>query len=288
MTKHLWELPASWEWSVVGELGDVVSGGTPSTTVPEYWGGDVNWFAPSDLTGHKQKYIARGAKNLTRKGLAKSSAKLLAAGSVMFSSRAPVGYVAINSAPAATNQGFKSITPHGELFNEYLYYYLKGAKRIAEERASGTTFKELSLSAFSALPVPIPPSNEQHRIVDRIEALFKEIDRESRVFRLQKRRSNSIDSRFSSPPLKVASLLSGGRRTPTSWGAPMPSSPGFAKNVKDVMNRLSMIGRGFVPNGATTKNKVRCLRSRGSQRLRPRNHSSKSCRSPRFQMTGAQ
>ena len=176
MTERLWDLPATWEWTVMGDLGDVVSGGTPSTKVPEYWGGDVIWFAPSDLTGYKPKHIAQGAKTLTEQGLAKSSAKLMAAGSVMFSSRAPVGYVAINSRPAATNQGFKSIVPHRELFNEYLYHYLKAAKHIAEERASGTTFKELSGSAFSALPVPLAPAKEQRRIVDRIEALFDEID----------------------------------------------------------------------------------------------------------------
>jgi len=174
---RLWKLPATWEWCTVGELGDVVSGGTPSTKVPEYWGGDIIWIAPSDLTGYGQKYIARGAKTLTDQGLAGSSAKLIAAGSVMFSSRAPIGYVAINSGPSATNQGFKSIVPHSGFFNEYIYYYLKAAKHIAEERASGTTFKELSGSAFSALPVPIAPSNEQRRIVAQIEALFDEIDR---------------------------------------------------------------------------------------------------------------
>ena len=101
----------------------------------------------------------------------------MAAGSVMFSSRAPVGYVAITSTPAATNQGFKSIVPHRELFNEYLYHYLKAARPIAEERASGTTFKELSGSAFKALPVPIAPVQEQRRVVHRIEVLFDEIDR---------------------------------------------------------------------------------------------------------------
>ena len=177
MTERLWDLPATWVWAIIGDLGDVVSGGTPSTKVPEYWGGDVIWFAPSDLTGYKPKHIAQGAKTLTEKGLAKSSAKLMAAGSVMFSSRAPVGYVAINSTPAATNQGFKSIVPHRELFNEYLYHYLKAAKHIAEERASGTTFKELSGSAFSTLPVPLAPAKEQRRIGDRIEALFDEIDK---------------------------------------------------------------------------------------------------------------
>ena len=177
MTESRWQVPATWKWSAIGDLGEVLSGGTPSTKVPEYWGGDVIWFAPSDLTGYKPKYIDRGAKTITEKGLASSSAKIMAAGSVMFSSRAPIGYVAINTAPAATNQGFKSVIPHRELFNEYLYHYLRAAKHIAEERASGTTFKELSGSAFSALPVPVAPANEQRRIVERIEALFDEIDR---------------------------------------------------------------------------------------------------------------
>ena len=176
MTECLWELPPTWEWSVLGDLGDVLSGGTPSTKVPEYWGGDVVWFAPSDLTGYDGKHIAKGAKTITEEGLAYSSAKVIPAGSVMFSSRAPVGYVAINTTPAATNQGFKSIAPHRSVFNEYLYHYLKAARRIAEDRASGTTFKELSGSAFRALPVPVAPADEQRRIVERVETLFDEID----------------------------------------------------------------------------------------------------------------
>ena len=177
MTEHLWDIPPSWEWTNVKKLGGIVSGGTPSTKNSEYWGGKVIWFAPSDLTGYKSKFIARGAKTLTDKGLAKSSARVMPAGSVMFSSRAPIGYVAINSEPSATNQGFKSIVPHPELFNEYIYYYLKVAKSIAETRATGTTFKELSGSAFGALPIPIAPATEQRRIVERVEALFEEIDR---------------------------------------------------------------------------------------------------------------
>ena len=135
------------------------------------------WFAPSDLTGYKQKFITRGAKTLTQQGLAKSSAKLMPPGSVMFSSRAPIGYVAIIKEPSATNQGFKSIVPYGELFNEYIYHYFQATKHIAEERATGTTFKELSGSAFKALPIPVAPVNEQRRIVQKIEVLFDEIDK---------------------------------------------------------------------------------------------------------------
>ncbi|MCY3565408.1 MAG: restriction endonuclease subunit S [Gammaproteobacteria bacterium] len=177
MSERLWDIPPTWEWSRIGELGNVVSGGTPPTKVSKYWEGDIIWFAPSDLTGYKRKFIERGAKTLTKVGLAKSSAKLMPAGSVMFSSRAPVGYTAINTKPSATNQGFKSIVPHDGLFNEYLYYYLQAAKQIAEQRATGTTFKELSGSAFGALPVPLAPTCEQRRIVEKIEALFAEIDK---------------------------------------------------------------------------------------------------------------
>lgn len=176
MTERLWDIPSTWEWTVIKELGDVVSGGTPSTKVPEYWNGDVVWFAPSDLTGYKARTISRGAKSLTDAGLANSSAKVMPAGSVMFSSRAPVGYVAINTVPAATNQGFKSIVPLSGVESDFLYHYLKASKQLAEERATGTTFKELSGSAFGVLPVPVAPTNEQRRIVERIEAMFDEID----------------------------------------------------------------------------------------------------------------
>lgn len=95
----------------------------------------------------------------------------------MFSSRAPVGYVAINAVPAATNQGFKSVVPYTGILNEYLYHYFKASKQMAEQRATGTTFKELSGAAFGVLPAPIAPTNEQRRIVQKIEALFDEIDK---------------------------------------------------------------------------------------------------------------
>ena len=134
MTGGLWDLPPSWCWTAVKEIGEVVSGGTPSTKEPDLWGGDVIWFAPSDLTGYKQKYIARGAKTLTQRGLARSSARVMPAGSVMFSSRAPVGYVAINSVPAATNQGFKSLVPNSGVVSEFLYFYFKAIRHIAEPR----------------------------------------------------------------------------------------------------------------------------------------------------------
>jgi type I restriction enzyme S subunit len=177
MSEALWDVPSSWAWVRICDVGQVVAGGTPSTKEPKFWGQDVVWFSPADLTGYSAKLIRRGAKGLSALGLRNSSARVMPAGSVMFSSRAPIGYVAINATDAATNQGFKSVVPSPAVFSDFLYYYLKASKQLAEERATGTTFKEISGSAFSVLPVPLPPLSEQHRIVAKIEALFSELDK---------------------------------------------------------------------------------------------------------------
>lgn len=171
------KLPDGWEWSDIKGVGEIVSGGTPSTKEGSYWGSDVGWISPSDLTGYNNKTISSGAKSLTLEGLQNSSAKIMPAGSVHFSSRAPIGYVVISSQPLSTNQGFKSVIPAEGIFNEYVYYYLTASKQIAEQNATGTTFKEISGRAFGKLPFPTPPTNEQKRIVAKIEELFSELDK---------------------------------------------------------------------------------------------------------------
>lgn len=170
-------LPRSWVQVTVADLGKVVSGGTPSTKENSYWGGNISWISPSDLTGYGNKYISKGAKCITQNGLKNSSATIMPAGSIHFSSRAPIGYTVISSCDMTTNQGFKSLVPAQGIFNEYIYYYFKNAKQLAESKATGTTFKEISGTAFCKLPVPLPPSNEQRRIVAKIEELFSELDK---------------------------------------------------------------------------------------------------------------
>src|SRR5690606_35514368 len=109
-----------------------------------YDGGTIPWITPADLSGYTEKYIERGRRNITEKGLNGSSARLMPEGTVLFSSRAPIGYVAIARNPVSTNQGFKSFVPHDGVDPEYLYYYLKRAKELALKLASGTTFPEIS------------------------------------------------------------------------------------------------------------------------------------------------
>lgn len=113
-----------WVECELKSIGEIYSGGTPKTSISEYWGDEIPWISPADLSKYKKKYISKGKKSITQLGLEKSSAKLIPNGSILFSSRAPIGYVVIANNPLATNQGFKSIHPNNFIFNEYIYYYL--------------------------------------------------------------------------------------------------------------------------------------------------------------------
>lgn len=169
-------LPNTWILVEIKDIGEIVSGGTPSTKNPEYWGNDISWITPVDLSGYVNKTISRGKKSLTQLGYDNSSAKLMPTGSILFSSRAPIGYVVIAGNELSTNQGFKSLIPYRCIYNEYVYYYLKSAINLAKKRASGTTFLELSSKEFGKIPIPLAPLNEQYRIVAKIEELFSELD----------------------------------------------------------------------------------------------------------------
>lgn len=176
MNSNVNAIPNHWKLKKLGEVGEIVSGGTPSTKVDKYWNGNISWISPADLSGYVDKHISKGRKSITEIGLKNSSAKLIPKGSVLFSSRAPIGYTVIAATELCTNQGFKSIVPNEFVSSEYLFYYLKASKQKAEKAASGTTFKEISLKAFSQLDIPLPPLPEQHAIVSKIEELFSELE----------------------------------------------------------------------------------------------------------------
>ncbi len=169
-------LPKGWKAVKLGEVGEIISGGTPSTKVPEYWNGKISWITPADLSGYTEKFISKGRKSISKSGLKNSSARLMPKGSVLFSSRAPIGYVVIAGYEICTNQGFKSVIPSEDVSSEYLYYFLKASKHNAEKVASGTTFKEISLKSFANLDFPLPPLPVQQRIVEKIEELFSEVE----------------------------------------------------------------------------------------------------------------
>ena len=170
------EIPEGWVWCRLGEIGEIIGGGTPSTSVEEYWNGEVSWITPADLSNYSNKYIARGKRNITQLGLENSSATLIPKGGILFSTRAPIGYVAIADKPLSTNQGFKNLYPFMDISKEFIYYFLLAEKERIKLFASGTTFQELSTSVFSKILISLPPLTEQHRIVQKIEQLFALID----------------------------------------------------------------------------------------------------------------
>ena len=172
------DIPSNWTWTTMGKIADVVGGSTPRTNDPEnYEGGTIPWITPADLSGYTAKNISHGERFITSKGLAGSSAKMMPSGTVLFSSRAPVGYVAITANPVCTNQGFKSfVLKTNSILPDYIYWWLKGSKDLAESLASGTTFLELSGAKAKQLPIPIAPVGQQRSIVAEIEKQFSRLD----------------------------------------------------------------------------------------------------------------
>ena len=198
---RVYTIPNTWKWAFLADIGRVVSGGTPSTRKPEYFDGDIPWITPKDLSGYQKKYIARGRRNISSEGLKNSSAKIIPKGSIVFSSRAPIGYVAIAANQISTNQGFKNLVPYDNVFNEYVYYYLKNSKKLVENYASGTTFKEISGSKFATLPIPLCSFNEQEQIVQEIESRLSVCDKieetvESGLIKIEHLRQSILKKAF--------------------------------------------------------------------------------------------
>ncbi|WP_296304031.1 restriction endonuclease subunit S [uncultured Desulfovibrio sp.] len=170
-------LPEGWKWVRLGDVTQIASGGTPSSKTKEFYdNGNIPWLSPADLSNYNAVYISHGKKMLTPLGLKNSSARLLPSNTVCLSSRAPIGYVVIAQNPLCTNQGFKNFLPSHLYIPRFLYWYLKGSKPLLESYASGTTFLELSATKVARIPFPLPPREEQERIVGHIESLFARLD----------------------------------------------------------------------------------------------------------------
>lgn len=150
-------IPEGWKIERIGNIGEVIGGGTPSTENEEYWDGDIPWLSPVDLSDNTNVYVSRGGKNITKLGLQKSSAKMMPKDTVLLSSRAPVGYVALAKNPICTNQGFKSVVCNTSVIQPiYLYFYFRMNKNYLQSIASGATFPELSGSMMKKLKVLLP------------------------------------------------------------------------------------------------------------------------------------
>lgn len=161
----------------IKELGKVVGGATPSTKNPENWEGSIPWLTPKDLANHRERFIKKGEKSISQKGYESCSTKMLPKGTVLFSSRAPIGYCAIAENDICTNQGFKSIVPNENTDSLFLYYLLKSNVEAIASNASGTTFLEISGKAMEEIEVSIPEDkNEQIQIAKILDAFDRKIE----------------------------------------------------------------------------------------------------------------
>ncbi|WP_223522340.1 restriction endonuclease subunit S [Pseudomonas sp. A-B-26] len=149
----------------LGECCTIVSGATPSTSVGDYWDGDTFWVTPKDLSNLDGHYISETPRKLTKAGLGSCSALVLPVNSVLFSSRAPIGLVAVNTVPMATNQGFKSFVPKKDIIDEkFLFHWLRANRVYLESLGNGATFKEVSKATVSKIEILLPSLPEQRRI----------------------------------------------------------------------------------------------------------------------------
>lgn len=202
----------------ISDIGEVVGGGTPSTANNDFWGGDIPWISPKDLTGYKSVYISHGESFLTKTGL-KSGTKLLPKGTVLFSSRAPIGYVAIASNPICTNQGFKSIICNKEIINPlFLYYYIKGNLDYIKLFGTGATFPEISGAAMRKIKVQIPTLPTQQKIASILSAYDRLIENNTRRIRLLEQMAENLYKewfvRFRFPEHENVEMVNG---LPEGW-----------------------------------------------------------------------
>jgi len=164
-----------WERKKIKEVADVIGGSTPKTNVEEYWGGNNYWVTPAELDG--SKYIEKTVRCITSNAVDKTNLTLMPSGTVLLSSRAPIGKVCITKAPMYCNQGFKNLICKELLYNEFAYYFLKHNVDYLQSLGTGATFKEISKKVVENVTIPVPPLSEQQHIVEELDLLSSIIEK---------------------------------------------------------------------------------------------------------------
>ncbi|MCK0500240.1 restriction endonuclease subunit S [Helicobacter pylori] len=173
---------SEWQTFCLKDLGKIVGGTTPSTNNPKNYGNKIAWITPKDLSTLQGRYIKKGSRSISRLGFKSCSCVLLPKHAILFSSRAPIGYVAIAKKRLFTNQGFKSIIPNKKIYFEFLYYLLKYHKNNISNIGGGTTFKEVSGATLGLFKVKIPPTYyEQQKIARTLSILDQKIENNHKI-----------------------------------------------------------------------------------------------------------
>lgn len=172
--KRLPGFNGEWKKVKLGSIAEIVGGGTPNTNISHYWNGGIPWFTPTEIG--KTKYVSESKKTISAHGQNNSSAKILPKGTILFTSRATIGAKAILTVEATTNQGFQSLIVHNNNNNEFIYYYLDIILKNIKQKASGSTFTEISAESMRRTEIIIPPKEEQNAIVSIFVNADKEIE----------------------------------------------------------------------------------------------------------------
>ena len=197
----------NWKVGTLSEIGTIVAGGTPSKIKEEYYTDcGIAWITPKDLSVDKSVFISHGEKDITELGLKKSSAIMMPAGSVLFSSRAPIGYIAIAANDVTTNQGFKSVVPKENVGTAYIYFLLQQLLPTIESMASGSTFKEISGSAMKIVPTVIPDDDALTTFDEFCKPMMKQIQKNEQASRYLVELRDSVLPKLMSGEIDISEL----------------------------------------------------------------------------------
>lgn len=164
------------------DIAEIIAGGTPSTKMEQYWNGEIAWITPKDLANHSGRYISRGERNITKEGLENSSTKLMPINSVLFTSRAPIGYVAIAKNQVCTNQGFKSLVCKDSIcYYMYIYYWLIYNTDYIKSKANGSTFQEISTNVMKEIEIDLPSIDYQKKVANILKKIDEKIELNNQI-----------------------------------------------------------------------------------------------------------
>ena len=170
------ELPDGWQIVRLDDVAEVVGGSTPSRANHEYWGGNIPWVVPSELTELPGRYLTCANETITDAGLKSAGLKVIPRGSVLLTTRATIGLAAINTIPVATNQGFQSLVLRTGTDHLWLYYLMLSMRKELQRRASGSTFREISRDSVRSILIPLPPLDEQQAIAAVLAILDQAVE----------------------------------------------------------------------------------------------------------------
>jgi len=240
-------MASEWETYEIGEIADVVGGGTPSTKDTANFDGGIPWLTPKDLSLPHGRYVSGGERTISEEGLRRSSARLMPAGTVLLSTRAPVGYVAIAAGEMTTNQGFRSLVLKDGFLPEFVYYWLLQNTEELERHASGSTFRELSGSALKRIKIRTPPLPEQRAIAHILGTLDDKIELNRRMARTLEEMARALFKAWFVDFEPVRAKMDGRWR-------PGESLPGLPAHLYDLFpDRLVDSELGPIPAGWEVK-----------------------------------